>query len=212
MFCNTMKNSITIFVFAFLLQITPASAQENSTESPPAKFLSANDIIPVMAAEKSDVKIDADAITHPPLRLTPDKSEIINIDKDVGSVILGNPNHVNIMVDSPRRLIAVPRIAGASFFTVLDDDGNVLMQRHVIVASPKEKYIRIRRICTDADCQSQSVYYCPDMCHEIQMAGEESAGAQSGDAQALAESGDNMAGDAAAQALPVAAEPGSANQ
>ena len=42
------------------------------------------------------------------------------------------------------------------------------MQRHVIVASPKEKYVRIRKSCASSKgCQPTQVYYCPDMCHEI---------------------------------------------
>ena len=54
----------------------------------------------------------------------------------------------------------------------MDATGNVVMQRHVIVASPKEKYVRVRRSCATAEnknCQTTQVFYCPDMCHEIVM-------------------------------------------
>lgn len=45
------------------------------------------------------------------------------------------------------------------------------MQRHVIVASPQEKYVRIRRSCASGEdgCQATSMFYCPDMCHEVQV-------------------------------------------
>ena len=45
------------------------------------------------------------------------------------------------------------------------------MQRHVIVGAPEKgnKYLRIRRACAndDTNCKQYSVYYCPDMCHEV---------------------------------------------
>ena len=107
--------------------------------------------------------------THPMVRLTPEQSKIIKLSKDAVSVIVGNPAHLSVLLDTPRVLVLVPRIPGASHFTVLDSRGNVMMQRHVIVASPKEKYVRIRRSCrADAEgCLRTSVYYCPDICHDI---------------------------------------------
>ena len=54
------------------------------------------------------------------------------------------------------------------------------MQRHVIVASPKQDYVRIKRTCQDEECQSTSVFYCPDMCHEIGLGGQEDESGQSG--------------------------------
>ncbi|NCC21508.1 MAG: hypothetical protein EOM26_03490 [Alphaproteobacteria bacterium] len=107
--------------------------------------------------------------THPPLRLTPDKSELVRLNADAASIIVGNPAHANVLLDSTRLLVVVPRTPGATHFTVLDAQGQVIMQRHVIVASPKERYIRLRRTCSmgGENCAQTSVYYCPDMCHEI---------------------------------------------
>jgi len=146
--------------------IAPASAQSqaNNAAAPSAATLD----IPVSNANETGAAFDNDEITHPPLRLTPDKSSILMLDRSAGSIIIGNPAHLNIMADSANRLIVVPRAPGASFFTVLDKDGGLLMQRHVIVASPKEKYLRVRNTCgAGQDCQPTSIYYCPDMCHEI---------------------------------------------
>ena len=69
----------------------------------------------------------------------------------------------------------VPRQPGATSLTLLNGENKVIMQRHVIVASPKEQYIRVRRSCINGgnDCAPTRVYYCPDMCHEVQiMAGQ----------------------------------------
>ncbi|MFN3701073.1 MAG: pilus assembly protein N-terminal domain-containing protein [Alphaproteobacteria bacterium] len=135
--------------------------------------------IPVMSAPEGTNAASLNSITHPPLRLTPDKSTIIELDGTAGSIIIGNPAHLNILADSGNRLIAVPRAQGASFFTVMDRTGNILMQRHVIVGSAPDNYMRIRRVCSGnaRDCQPTSTYYCPDMCHEIQDQGESSRGA-----------------------------------
>lgn len=129
--------------------------------------------------------INEDEHTHPPIRLTPDKSEIINLDQAAGSIIIGNPNHLSILADSASRLILVPRAPGASYFTILDRSGNIIMQRHAIIASPKKKYVRIRRSCANAsdDCQETKVFYCPDMCHEIKIDnGEDSASSDGAEA------------------------------
>ena len=108
--------------------------------------------------------------THPILHLTQDKSEMIKLDNEAASVIVGNPNHISVLLDTPDTLVIVPRAAGASHFTVIGKEGSILMQRHVIVGAPKEKYVRIRRSCNgdDRNCQPTSTYFCPDTCHEVQ--------------------------------------------
>ena len=109
--------------------------------------------------------------THPLLHLTPDKSEILHLDAEAASIVIGNPAHVNVLLDTPKTLIVVPRAEGASHFTVIGKDGNTLMQRHVVVGGSKENYVRIRRSCANAanssNCRATSVYFCPDMCHEV---------------------------------------------
>lgn len=132
--------------------------------------------IPVISADEAKVSIKADTSTHPALHLTPDKSEIIKLDKPAFSVIIGNPNHMNVLVENSQTLIVVPRMQGASHFVVLDNNHNVVMQRHVIVAGEKKNYVRIRRSCSDGNCQPTSVYYCPDNCHEIVSGTEPASG------------------------------------
>lgn len=107
--------------------------------------------------------------THPTLKLTPDKSEMIRLDADATSVIIGSGEHLGAVAESSRLIVLVPRLPGATYLTILDAQGKVLMQRHVLVDAPKEKYVRIRRTCnTDAaGCEATTVYYCPDMCHRV---------------------------------------------
>jgi Flp pilus assembly secretin CpaC len=151
------------------------------------------DLVPVKSIDASTVDIDESDHTHPPIRLTPDKSEIITLTKDAASIIVGNPNHLGILADTSTRLILVPRAPGASYFTILDRDGNVIMQRHAIIASPKKEYVRIRKSCAASDnndCRETRVFYCPDMCHEVIIGSDDDGSGNEGlsaDAQAAAE-------------------------
>ncbi|MCC7304784.1 MAG: pilus assembly protein N-terminal domain-containing protein [Alphaproteobacteria bacterium] len=133
--------------------------------------------MPFLSLTGNDIpdSIDPDYETELPIRLTPDKSEIIRLPRPGAAIVLGNPNHLSILADNAQTLILVPKAPGATYFAVLDDKSNIIMQRHVIVASPKEKYVRIRRSCADGTegCKPMQVYYCPDMCHEISLEEQE---------------------------------------
>lgn len=135
------------------------------------------DILPAAEARERGLDYNDQTHTHPAIKLTPDKSELVRLERPAASIIIGNPNHLSILADSSQTLVLVARAPGATHFTVLDKDGEVIMQRHVIVASPKEKYLRVRRSCAGSEgdnCQPTSVFYCPDMCHEIMLGAEQS--------------------------------------
>lgn len=107
--------------------------------------------------------------THPVLYITQDKSEMIKLNQEAASVIVGNPTHISVLLDTPNTLVVVPRAAGASHFSVIGKDGSVVMERHVVVGAPKEQYVRIRRSCAgdSRNCQATSTYFCPDSCYEV---------------------------------------------
>lgn len=163
------KNFIVsaLLLSAGLAFSAPAFAQSSIAPKPTA------DLVPPVSAQSAAVPTESqDADTHPSLNMTPDKSELVHLDRDAASVIVGNPASIAVMLDTPRLAVVIPRTAGATYFSVLDKDGNVIMQRHVVVAAPKKNYVRVRRSCANAasgtDCKPTSVYFCPDMCHEIQ--------------------------------------------
>ena len=110
-------------------------------------------------------------VTDPMIRVSPDKSELVRLDRDAISVVVGNPSHLSVLLDTSRLLVLIPKAPGATYFTALDANGDVIMQRHVVVGSPKKNYVRVRRSCANAargtTCNATSVYYCPDTCHEI---------------------------------------------
>ena len=176
---NTMK-----FKALFLIAILTGTSLSAMAADDSAK--KSGDLMPPKSSAASvPAGSSMDGETHPALKLSPDKSELVRLDREASSVIVGNPEQVAVMLDTPRLAVVIPRAAGATYFTVLDKDGNVIMQRHVIVASPKKNYVRVRRSCANAaegaDCQPTSVYFCPDMCHEVNTAaGGEASSSSSG--------------------------------
>lgn len=166
-----MKHQIFALILTFgLATAAPAWAQDSAPAT--------KDLMPPVTEQTTGKELQSlDNETHPPLKLTPDKSQLVKLDKEAASVIVGNPAHLAVMLDTPTLAVAIPRSAGATYMSVVDKDGNVIMQRHVIVASPKENYVRVRRSCANTGnsrtpCQPTSVYFCPDMCHEIQAGAE----------------------------------------
>jgi hypothetical protein len=107
------------------------------------------------------------------IRLTPDKTRLLHIDQDAASVVVTNPAHAAVLLDSPRTLLLMPRAPGTTAFTVLDAKGKVILERNIVVtgAEQKKNYVRIRRSCGGqsggGDCTPSAYYYCPDGCYEV---------------------------------------------
>ena len=174
---------------------TPAIEEEKVTSTP-------IDIPPSNSAQTHSPVYNDAYDTHPPLKISPDKSELVRLEKDAGSIIVGSPSHLSVLADSARTLVLVPQVPGATYVTILDKQGNVLMQRHVIIGSPKKKYVRIRKSCAgESDCQATQVYYCPDMCHKVNVAQEATESTSSGNDSA------SSGGGGAPAPLPVIQEP-----
>ncbi len=136
--------------------------------------------------------LPADAKEEAPLHISPDKPEIIHLDRDAVNVLVGSEETLRAVPDTNRTLILIPKKPGATFVKVTDADGKIILQRHVIVGVPEgaSKYIRIRRACAndDKNCKQFSVYYCPDMCHEVNVVQGDSASSQTTNAPADAPS------------------------
>lgn len=180
MFTTRPKSKTLSAVLCALLLTLPfaASAQEAASDMPEG------DLLPAQSVLVDPVEIDQKNATHPPIYITPDKSQILKVDEDIGTIIIGNADHINVLNEDSKTLVLISRLPGASSFQVLNKDGKVIMQRHVIVGTANEdKYVRIRRSCNAnlagkaksnlKDCQQMSLYYCPDMCHDIRVKTEE---------------------------------------
>lgn len=149
--------------------VEPASGMTAAVELP----RNDDSLMPATTPDDASAVKDIET-THPILRLTPDKTEMITLDREAQSIIVGNPANASVLMENPKLLLVVPRSPGATHVSILDKEGGIIMQRHIVVAAPKEKYVRIRRSCNSASpgrgnagCEPVSVYYCPDMCHQV---------------------------------------------
>lgn len=158
-----------------------------------SKALLANSVIPPIAENELKIAIEAEskpeeveptrklATLNPEpseikdseetdaIKITPDKPEIVTLERDAVNVIVGSNQTLRVIPDTNRALVLVPKKPGSTYFKALDINGKIIMQRHVIVGVAKKDYVRIRRTCAggDPNCREFSVYYCPDMCHEV---------------------------------------------
>lgn len=133
----------------------------NKTDSPARIHTPAGQNGSTATAQKS---LDPDAI-----RLTPDRTKILRLKKDAASVIVTNPAHASVVLDSARTVILMPRMPGTTSLIILDRDGGAILERNIIVSAAQPKYVRIRRACDGRDrtCQESAYFYCPDGCYEI---------------------------------------------
>lgn len=158
------RTFVGIFAVVLGLSLTgPAAAQDKKSD---AGLMPATN-----SAETAQEYAITGEETHPPVRLTPDKTEMVRLDEDANSIIIGNPAHLNVLLDNPRLLLLAARQPGATQLTVLNREGKVIMQRHVIVSGPKDEYVRIRRSCINggSGCEQTTVYYCPGICHDVRL-------------------------------------------
>lgn len=185
---NKIKTVLLACACALSIGMSNNAAAEQSNTSAPV------DILPAKNLNTGAPTYNQTNDTHPPLKMTPDKSELVRLERGAGSIIIGAPAHLSVLADSAKTLVLVPKLPGATYVTILDKKGNILMQRHVIIGSPKEKYVRIRKSCTadQEGCQPTQVYYCPDMCHAVSIAQEDSNSKSS-------DSGDNGGDNAGPQ-------------
>ena len=149
----------------------PVPIQQEKTVAPPVTPLKNIDAIDENELEDLEplppVAQDSEEIE--PLRISLDNPEIFRLDRDAVNVIVGSNENLRVIPDTNKNLVLIAKKPGSTYFRALDVDGKVIMQRHVIIGSPNKNYIRIRRACANGaqGCKQYSVYYCPDMCHEV---------------------------------------------
>lgn len=166
-------------------EAVPAPVATTAPEPIPAPTpTAAADLVPPQTGATIELDGSLPASKFPLIRLTPDKIEVLRLDRDAVNVIVGNSNHLLSVLETPRQILLIPRQPGATHFQALDAKGETIMERSVIIASPKQDYVRVRRACSSAaggkDCAEFSVYYCPDMCHEVSVTQKTKSGGNTG--------------------------------
>lgn len=168
-----MKKSWPVFTVLLCLAV------ESLTGATAARADGAEDLDRLMNAPRSaPAVVSATTSANQPaqvadgtgiIRLTPDRTHVLRLDQDAASVVVTNPAHATIALDSPRLLVIMPRMPGATSFTVLNAKGETVMTRDIIVSGAARQYVRVRKSCTtdDPTCVSNSYFYCPDGCYEV---------------------------------------------
>lgn len=150
-----------------LKELAAQPAADSGIAAPPAEALPRPQHKPQPLKLSSIEPAAGDA----PIRLTPDRAQTLQLEKDAVSVVVTNPAHANVLLDTPRTLIIMPRTPGTTSFTVLDAKGAPVLQKTIIVATSTDaSYVRIRRMCSQNDptCVPAAYFYCPDGCYEVQ--------------------------------------------
>jgi hypothetical protein len=151
--------------------LEPAAGDEATPTTATASDLKGAQELPPIPTADPVTAPTTDAAEEAPLRISSDKPEVIKLDRDAVNVLVGSDETLRAVPDTNRTIVLIPKKPGATYFRAIDAEGKVIMQRHVIVGAVEKgnNYIRIRRACAgdDAKCKEFSVYYCPDMCHEV---------------------------------------------
>lgn len=180
------------------LIVSPAYAQDVAPDLPQPVADTTVTTIDVVPPQTTTIAGELPAGQYPILRLTPDKINVMRLDRDAVNVIVGNASHLLAVMETPRQVLLVPRQPGATHFQVLDARGNTIMERSVIVAAPKQDYIRVRRACATKNggsCEEFSIFYCPDMCHTVNVTQKSHTGTAAEVPMGTASSGGESAAD-----------------
>jgi hypothetical protein len=160
---NKAKYAVFMVLFAFFVAAgfglvhayADGPAQKTAQKEKPAAPIAAPD-------QNLGQKIDD-------LRVTPDKTAMVRLNTDAASVVVTNPAHAVVQLESPRLLVIMPREPGTTGLTVLDRHGKVILQKNIIVTAAQQHYVRVRRACgaQDPSCVPSAYFYCPDGCYEV---------------------------------------------
>ncbi|HCS23091.1 MAG TPA: pilus assembly protein N-terminal domain-containing protein [Alphaproteobacteria bacterium] len=199
-----MKHRFTAWGLAALVAFTGFAAYADGVEQM-SRLLKTGDSAASATAAQKAAAANGDPLA---IRLTPDRTKILRLRENAASVIVANPAHATVSLDSPRLLILMPREPGTTSFTVLNAAGKVLLERNIIVSGAQPQYVRVRRVCgNDNACQSSSYHYCPDGCFEVTPVTHEGSGnipevqGAAAPAAAAAEAAQNVEGAASEEPM-----------
>jgi hypothetical protein len=118
------------------------------------------------------------------IRITADRPAIIPLNEEASSVIIGNPAHATAVLDSANTLIVNPLRPGATSLIVLNENGEAVLEKQLLINPPAKNYVRVNRICSasaNEQCRSTSLYYCAGGCYEMILPEEDASGSEDAD-------------------------------
>lgn len=118
------------------------------------------------------------------IRITADRPAIIPLNEEASSVIIGNPAHATAVLDSANTLIVNPLRPGATSLIVLNENGETVLEKQLLINPPAKNYVRVSRVCSasaNQQCQETSLYYCAGGCYEMILPEDDAAAGDAGD-------------------------------
>jgi hypothetical protein len=91
------------------------------------------------------------------------RSHIIELPSPASTILIGNPNAVNAILDNPRRIILMPLQPTATNIMVLDRNNQIILQSIIMVSPRREQAVVIDRHCSGTGgCPPSTMHYCTD--------------------------------------------------
>ena len=131
------------------------------------------------------------------LTVTLDKAEILRLDRAPSTVMVGNPDVVDVSLESARVMFLIGKAVGETNLLVLDREGNSISAYDVVVVPEVDRHLTVNR-----GSDGVTTLSCLPRCVGVKNPGVEAAGKAAAPAAASAAA---PAAPAAASAAPPAA-------
>ncbi|MFD2237899.1 pilus assembly protein N-terminal domain-containing protein [Aureimonas populi] len=92
------------------------------------------------------------------LRVALDRAQVVRIEREAETIIVGNPSIVDVAIHDARTLILTGRSYGVTNLVVLDGQGDAVIDRTVTVGSVESASVRVYRQAL------RSTYSCNPSC------------------------------------------------
>ncbi len=118
-----------------------------------ALFIGAGSVAGNSAMAASETEGVSDAVI-----VTVDRAKIFRIARPAATVIIGNPSIADATVEDERTLVLTGRSFGVTNIIILDEEGEPIADRTIVVRSHEENTVRIYRR------SSRETYACAPVC------------------------------------------------
>ncbi|MBV6633382.1 MAG: pilus assembly protein N-terminal domain-containing protein [Alphaproteobacteria bacterium] len=145
------------------------SLQDPSTGAEPASLVAptgfGDDDLTGTRLLEEEVEEEQPEVIRRILRLGPAQARIVELPRPAGAVIVAAPDTVSAVLDSPQRLLLIPRQLSATSLTVLDDLDRPMLEAQVIISGRNNRSLRVTRGCpTGSRCPESTVEFCAGDC------------------------------------------------
>ena len=125
-----------------------------------------------------------------PLRVALNKTSILRIERNVSNVSIGNPEIADILVETPRLILIVPKKAGETNLLLFDSNNAAINDFDIIVSPQSLRHLTLYRSTTGV-----TTFNCDPRCTAVKTPGEPISGGDSGSGGSASGGGAASGGD-----------------